>query len=147
MNIRETLKEIRDLITKRDTKQAYIDRLMMSATNISPVLDGMPHGGGGSTTKIEHYSVECADKESELNDIKQQLELYSKDVKREIERVKDERYRDALKLRYIECMSVKEVAECMHYDRKSMYRILWQAEYSMIDKTCDTMRHYATRDM
>ena len=135
MTTRETLAEIRSLIRERDKKQSYIDRLWETATNISPVLDGMPHGGDTST-KVERYSIERADKAAELNDIKMQLSLYSKEIKKEIMRIKDERNRDALGLRYIECLTVKEVADRMSYNRESMYKILQQAEAELQGDRC-----------
>ena len=101
-SVRDLKKRIRDLETRLQT-------LRLSAENLVPILDGLPHSTEAKS-RVEKLALEIVEKESELTALREQIIL-------DKSRLAD------LILRYIECLSFRETARRMKYGLRHIYKI------------------------
>lgn len=98
-----------------------IEELEAIATRVTPILSDLPKGG--SSTPDDRWS--------KLVDYKLQLQAcldqYAQDcieLEDELECIKSERVRVAMKYKYIDGLSVERLAECLETDERYAYKLL-----------------------
>lgn len=79
----------------------------------SQVIDGMPHGSGGSDLSV--YAAKIDEIEREINAARYQCIRTLLYVKNAINEMEDEKEKELLTYRYIRCLSWEKVAEKMGY--------------------------------
>lgn len=98
-----------------------IQRLREDKMFPSLVMDGMPHGGGGSD--LSGYAALI---DEELTKLKEQrfesIKIYA-DISSRIRKVKDDNQRELLMYRYIKCMKWEDIAVAMGYTWQHVHRI------------------------
>jgi hypothetical protein len=110
-----TLQELnRNIRVHDELTQDYelLESLRAKASPSSPNLDSMPHGTGVSD-KVATLAIAITDIEYQIN----RLTAESKDLTEKVEmylgEVRSTKVRTAMRLRYISCLSWKEVADTM----------------------------------
>ena len=114
--VRELSKRIREL-------ERYLQALRLSAQNITPVIDGLPH----STTlqaRVEKIALSIVEKERELYQLQEQF-LHEQGRLAEfiLSSVNDPTLQTLLILRYVACLSFKETARSMHFTLRHVFRL------------------------
>jgi hypothetical protein len=127
MTIAETLAEMRELMRKRSNLQDRITRAESAATSASVSLDGMPKSPSGES-RLERCALYLADLRAEMEQIDRKLAIYTEDIRRALPRVRDTRDSEILRMRYVEHLPVRQIAERMNYERKWLYGLLRKAE-------------------
>lgn len=119
----QELNSVRDLKKKIRGLEKYLRSLRLSAENITPIIDGLPHAKS-ARSRVEKYAVLIAENEQELEKlqaelIKAQSELADK-ILCEFEHPQTQMF---LVLRYIECLSYEATAERMQITLRHAFRI------------------------
>ena len=100
----------------------------------SLVMDGMPHGSGGSD--LSGYAALI---DEELTKLKEQrlesIKIYA-DISSRIRKVKDDNQRELLMYRYIKCMKWEEIAVEMKYSWRNIHKIHSRALDSVDFEKC-----------
>lgn len=104
----DQVKKLDELI---NAKLAERDQLWALATNITPEMTGMPHGGGVSD-KVGNIAVKLADLARETNDLVDHFVDYKASVVATLEKLPPNEY-GALHRHYIQYMTWEEVAADM----------------------------------
>jgi RNA polymerase sigma factor (sigma-70 family) len=119
--------KMRKLINRIPMARFRLDKAISRATKVTTVLTGMPRGsGGGSQTEEGALLVMLAREkydtmQAELNELQARLSPYIKNMD-------DALQKNVLRMRYIECRSVREIAYCLNYSEQHIFRILQKAE-------------------
>ena len=127
MTVQQTLAEMRHLMKQRGRLQDDISRAMALATNASPVLSKMPKQKKVSE-KVAVFGTYCADLQAQIDNINHKLVLFQADVVSAITAIPVGSEKQALSLRYIELLPVRQVAKRMNYEREAMYLLLRKSE-------------------
>jgi len=127
MTIQQTLAEMRHLMAERSRLQDDLSRAMDIATSTGSIAENTPKGKRISE-KVAKYGTYCADLKVRMDTINQKLALYRQDVCHAINAVPVGSEKQALTLRYIELMTVRQIAKQMNYERQSMYCLIQKAE-------------------
>ena len=115
-SVRDLKKRIRDLETRLQT-------LRLSAENLVPILDGLPHSTEAKS-RVEKLALEIVEKESELTALREQIILDKSRLADLILReVKDPALQTLLILRYVECLSFRETARRMSYSLRHVFNV------------------------
>ena len=132
MTIQQTFSEMRHLMAERIRIQADLARAMDAATRASPVLDGMPRGKRRNG-KVALYGTYLADLQARIEKINQKLELFKDDIQSAINAIPVGCEKQVLTLRYIEFLSIGQIAKQMNYERSYMYRFIRGAEDRLVN--------------
>ena len=99
-----------------------IEQLQAIAEKTTKPLSDMPRNPSGGST--ENVWAELADQQSEY---KAQLMTYLNSVNElefELSVIVDDSTRAIMECRYVDNMPIKDIASLMHYDTRTVYRIL-----------------------
>lgn len=127
MTIPDILAEMRTLLHTRADLMRRIEHAESAAISSGGVGDGMPRGTAPEP-KLERICVDLADMRGELAETEQELTVYRRKAEPLIERMQIGTPRLLLKLRYVEWMTMAEVARRAGYDYTNTYRALRNAE-------------------
>lgn len=115
-SVRELKKRIRDL-------EKHLQALRLSAENIVPVLDGLPHSTEVKS-RVEKIALRLVESERELTALNEKLMLAKVHLLDKILRQVDEpALQTLLVLRYVECLSFKETARRMHFTLRYVFKL------------------------
>lgn len=134
LNAKEYLNRVRFADISIDTKSDELYHLKLKSLQVSPQSQGervQSSGSGGDFTKIIDKIFLLQDKINE--EVDQLVEL--KDQARTlIHRLTDERYKTVLTEYYLNHKTWEQVADCMNYDLRWVYRIHGKAlkEFSKV---------------
>lgn len=125
MTPKQYLLQTQGLDKRINAKLEQATRLHAMAMRCTSVLSGMPHGGSG------HDWTDTMIKVAELEaDIDKDVDCLV-DLKREImgaiATLPDERYRTLLEYRYLCGWGWQRIADAMHYDRTTIWRLHGEA--------------------
>lgn len=98
-----------------------IEALRETLERTTPQLDGMPHGSDGSD-KMATITASIVDLEKKLDQRRVNCELEMQIAETVIDTLPDQQ-RLVMRLRYIEGLSWKQVAEKSNYDKRHCQRI------------------------
>lgn len=110
-----TWEELDDLYQKKSELkrgEELIERLKLRAQPGAQQIDGMPHGSSVSD-RVGDTAIAVAEAEDELKDLKIQIRQKESEVKEWIKTVRGFETRTALRLRFLDGLSWKEVAGAM----------------------------------
>lgn len=114
--VRELNKKIRDI-------ERHLQELRMSAENLVPILDGLPHSSEGKS-RVEKIALMIVEDERELTALNEvQLLAKSELVDKILREVDEPATQTLLVLRYVECLSFKETARRMRITLRHLYRL------------------------
>ena len=114
------VREIQKMIRKLER---HIQELRMSAENLVPILDGLPHSKQAKS-RVEKLALEIAEGEHELELLNWRL---LDEKARLIDLILNETLEPAVQtllvLRYVECLSFKETARRMKYGLRHVFKL------------------------
>ena len=115
-SVRELNKQIRRL-------EQHLQALRLSAENLVPILDGLPHYNEAKSRveKIALMIIEC---ERELENLRAQLDRASEELPARIhDEVPDVQERTVLLLRYVACMRFRDIAFQLERSEARVFQI------------------------
>lgn len=133
MEINEVKKELSDYVRDMrylDVKQQHIEILTARINKITASYSDMPRGGNSSREDLIAKKIEL---ENELYDFLIGLVERKAVIERTI-RSLDQPYRNLLDFRYIENMSIYDVAEAVGYSKRQCERLLDEAYVKYSEK-------------
>lgn len=118
----EELNSVRELRKKIRAVESRLQALKTNAENIVPILDGLPHAKTAQS-KVERNALKIIESEQELETLRTELiQAKSALADKIMSQVDEPNYQTLLVLRYVECLSFREIARRMHYTLRSVYR-------------------------
>lgn len=113
---RELSKRIREL-------ERQMSALILSRDNIVPVLDGMPHATEVKS-KVERLAVRIVESERELEGLRSEFEQEKTRIANAVMLAFDvPTEQSLLLLRYVSCLSFREIARRMHYGLRYVFKL------------------------
>ena len=117
------LNVVRDLNKKIYDCRCQLETLRISAENLVPIIDGLPHAKQAKS-RVEKIVLMIAENESELETLKAQIIQAKSDLADKITcNVGTPTLQTLLILRYVECLSFKETARRMKSSLRHVYRL------------------------
>lgn len=114
---------VRDLRKMIHDTEIYVDMLRERVKNTTPILDGMPHAAP-LDSRIERFMLEIAEFSRELEVYREELLRRSVTLTNKISRaVTDKQQRSVLLMRYVSCLSFKEICDTMDLSRSTVYAL------------------------
>lgn len=119
----EDLNSCRALQIQIGTVTNHLAGLRMSAANLVPILDGMPHSKEAKS-RVERIALEIIEDECELTALQSEYELAKARLTDKILlEVSDPVIQTLLVLRYVECCSFRETARRINYSLRQVFRL------------------------
>ena len=109
----------KDLKEMKDVMQRYMDK----SIQISSMLTEMPHNPNRDISKVEAYTVLRIDMEEKFFKKMDEYKSVVADVSAIIEKVPKETHRRLLRYRYLEEMTISEIADIMDYSGRHTKRL------------------------
>ena len=124
------LRRMRFLINRLPAARFRVDKAMARATKTTTVLTGMPRGSGtGDQTADGAIMLQLA--RDALDRIETELADMRAILGPMIEQIENPLQKSAMRLRYMDGMSVREIAYSLNYSEQHIFRILQRAEESI----------------
>ena len=124
------LRRMRFLINRLPAARFRVDKAMARATKTTTVLTGMPRGSGtGDQTADGAIMLQLA--RDALDRIETELAEMRAVLGPMIEQIENPLQKSAMRLRYMDGMSVREIAYSLNYSEQHIFRILQRAEESI----------------
>ena len=119
----EELNSCRALKIQIGTVTNHLSGLKLSAENLVPILDGMPHSKEAKS-RVERIALEIIEDECELTALRSEYELAQARLTDKILlEVSDPVIQTLLVLRYVECYSFRETARRINYSLRQVFRL------------------------
>ena len=117
----ESCRKLKSRIEERFSDLESVKRL---ATNMTAPIDGLPRCKQ-LDSRIERLAVKADEIERELATLRKQFEQAAVALVDAIEqRVKDQVTIEAMILRYVRCLSFRDVARAMNYSLRNVFRMI-----------------------
>lgn len=130
--VRELHKKIRDLTS-------HLQALRLSAQNIVPVIDGLPHSSDVKS-RVEKLALKIYEHERELSDLSRQFAISALDLTDRINRADNlnQQEKSILLMRYVACMNFQDIwlelkisdARTFHLHRAAVKKFQAAVKYS-----------------
>lgn len=114
--VRDLRKKIRDLTS-------HLQALRLSAQNIVPVIDGLPHSDSVKS-RVEKLALKILEHERELSDLSRQFATSALDLTDRINRADqlNQQEKTILLMRYVACMNFQDIwLEMQISDNRAFY--------------------------
>lgn len=122
--LRAFLNSVRYARAECNRISAKVTELEAQATNITPRLTGMPRSGNADA------QARWACIADETDRLYKQLQYYFDQIHKVeefIDRIPDDRHREVLKLRYIDCLKWAQVSQRLSYEYRHVLRLHGEA--------------------
>ncbi len=120
-------RRMRFLINRLPMAQFRVMKAKSQAVRITPVLTGMPHAGGVSSPVENGYLLMEAAKDA-LDNIERELTALRQELAPHIETLTDPLEEQAMRMRYMEGRSVREIAYSLNYSERRIFQVISIAE-------------------
>lgn len=115
-SVRELKKRIHDI-------ERHLQALRLSAENLVPILDGLPHSTEAKS-RVEKIALLIVEYERELKTLHEQIiSAKSELVDRILVEIEEPTLQTLAALRYVECLSYKETARRMMFTLRHVFRL------------------------
>lgn len=121
------LYQMRKLMDRLPMAQFNLDKAMARATKVTSTITGMPHGGGDGDRLADNVALITVARERR-DAIRDALKAMRKELEPLIDSMEDPLQQSALRLRYIDGKSVREIAYVLSYSEQHIFRVLQQGE-------------------
>lgn len=121
------LAKMRKLINRLPAARFRVDKAMSKATKTTAILTGMPRGSGGGS-QVEEGAMLLMLAREKYESMKAELREMQEALSPIIENMEDPLQRNAMRMRYMEGRSVREIAYCLNYSEQHIFRLLQRAE-------------------
>lgn len=136
---RRYLDDIRSLNLRISARHEQLMRLRARLEPGAARLTGMP--GGGKALDWTELSAAAMELESEIAGEIRQLTDMRRERLETIESVEDGTLRTLLELRYISCLTFREIGEKMHYDPNWAFRLHYRALEQIVIPADETQQN------
>ena len=120
-------RKMRKLINRLPMARFRVDQAKSRATRVTPVLTGMPRGSGGSS-QTEEGAILIMIASEKYESMKAELKEMQDVLSPIIESIIDPVQKNMMRMRYMECRSVREIAYFLNYSEQYVFRILKKTE-------------------
>ena len=120
-------RKMRKLINRLPMARFRVDQAKSRATRVTPVLTGMPRGSGGSS-QTEEGAILIMIASEKYESMKAELKEMQDTLSPIIESIIDPVQKNMMRMRYMECRSVREIAYFLNYSEQYVFRILKKSE-------------------
>lgn len=120
-------RKFRAAIDRKNAAAFVLERTKAKATKITTTVTGMPRGSSVGK-QVEDGAIRIMEAEKALEARKIELATFKDQLVDELQRVKDERQKHFISLRYLEEMSVPKIAIKESYSESTVYEELKKAE-------------------
>ena len=127
------LRRMRFLINRLAMARFRVEKAMSQATKCTASLTGMPRGGGVES-QVERGLDLRLEAKAALKDIQDELTMMQVQLEPVIDLLTDPLARMAVRLRYIDRYSVREIAYRLNYSEQHIFRVLSNAEKEIEEK-------------
>lgn len=127
------LRRMRHLINRLPMARFRIDQAMAQATRCTAQLTGMPRGGGNSSQVETGAALLDAAREAHAA-ISEELRQMRLELQPMLEDLADPLEKTAMRMRYIDGNSVREIAYRISYSEQHIFRVLKNAEGKILQK-------------
>ena len=119
----EELNGVRELNKKICDIERHLQALRISAENLVPILDGLPHSSEAKS-RVEKIALMIVEDERELTALNETKLLAKSELADKILcEVNEPILQTLLVLRYVECLSFKETARRMHFTLRHIFKL------------------------
>ena len=123
MDITEYLREVRHAFWRADALSCRAERYRELATRATGCMDALRLGGTPMRSKVETYVLELMSTHQELKEQISELLSITREAERLIARLKDERYRTVLHLRYLCGYDWQDIADRLHFSLRWVHKL------------------------
>lgn len=117
------LNSVRDLNRQIRRLEQHLQALRLSAENLVPILDGLPHSNEAKS-RVEKIAFMIIESERALDSLRKELTLAKSELVDKILREVDApALQTLLALRYVESLSFKETARRMRFTLRHVFRL------------------------
>lgn len=106
--------------------EEILDSLRVKAEPGAANMDGMPHGSDVGD-KVGSLAISIADMDAKNNELRDEIREERMRLERYISGIDDERLRLVFRLRFVNCCTWKEVADCLgaYYTAEGCYKLVY----------------------
>ena len=123
MMTKEYLKRAIRIEREIDSLLEHLAELRSMATKATATVSDMPGSPMRDSSKMEEAILKIIEQEEEIDARVDELVHVKREIEQAINRVTDDECRQVLRLRYLAFKSWDEVAACMRYNVRQVYRI------------------------
>lgn len=117
------LNSVRELNKQIRRQEQHLQALRLSAENLVPILDGLPHSNEAKS-RVEKIALMIIESERELDSLRAQLDRASEELPARIhDEVSDVQERTVLLLRYVACMRFRDIAFQLEMSERRVFQI------------------------
>lgn len=117
------LNSVRELNKQIRRQEQHLQALRLSAENLVPILDGLPHSNEAKS-RVEKIALMIIEDERELENLRAQLDRASEDLPARIhDEVTNVQERTVLLLRYVACMRFRDIAFQLERSEARVFQI------------------------
>lgn len=114
------VRELKKLLTKEEQR---LDALRINAVNIVPILDGLPHAKTAQS-RVEKNALKIIESEHEIEHLQTELiRAKTTTLDKIMSKVDEPNHQTLLVLRYVECLSFREIARRMHFVLRNIFNL------------------------
>lgn len=124
--------KMRELIRQEERYRWAVEKQMAKATKITSSLSKSGRTGSAKVgSQVEEGAVELAELKLQYSEIKEELDAMREELKASITKLRAPRYRldkTCLRMRYIQGIKVRKIAEALSYSEDYIFQKMKQAE-------------------
>ena len=130
---------MRTLIKQEERYRWAIEKQMAKATKITATISKTGGCGGsrGTGSQVEDSAVILAELQEQYSEIMEQLNTERDELRKSLSKIRSQRLRlekTCLRMRYIQGISVRRIAEALNYSEDYIHKRMRNAEALIINK-------------
>lgn len=130
-------RRMRRLISRVPMARLNVDRALARSARMTAQYSDMPRGGNKTSDPTSEGAVLYMAAKDSYNALKRELEELQREVEPQIEKLDRPLQRNAMRMRYIEGRSVREIAYYLNYSEQHIFRVIQMAEEKINkDESC-----------
>ena len=119
----QELYKVRELRNRILAMTRHIETLRIAASNLVPVLDGMPHARNAES-RVENLTLKIVESEKELSALREEFDATAAQLADKIKIAPlTMREREVLILRYVACERFRDISFQMNYSDAHVFRL------------------------
>lgn len=139
MTAKEYLRQARTLDMRINNHLSEAERLRSLLERSTSTLTGMPRSGSYDSDRRETIMQRVWDLEAQIDTEIDKLVDLKTDIRKRINKVRDDRYQALLEARYLNHNTWEQIAEDMNYDRRQVTRLHGRALMEIDVPKCPTV--------
>ena len=122
------LQRIRFLNNRLPAARFRIDRALATATRVTAPIDGLPRGGGSNGGPVSHGVELIEEARDAYRAIQRELDGLRSQARPLIDALDDPLERQVASLRYLQGLTVRQIAYRLCYSEQHVFRVMARAE-------------------